>query len=55
MIEARMKLRNMGLILFGDHYGNFIIDSEGVCRVIDYEAIVEASIIASVSSTFLYC
>lgn len=45
MAEVRIKLKNMGLFLFDDHDGNYVIDSEGVCRVIDYEAIENANLL----------
>lgn len=42
---TRIKLWNMGLILFDDHWGNYVIDSDGICRVIDYESIENVSIL----------
>lgn len=40
---VRIALWNMGLVLFDDHPGNYVIDGNGVCRVIDYESIQDAN------------
>lgn len=41
---TRIELWNIGLILSDDHWGNYVIDSNGICRVIDYESIENATI-----------
>jgi hypothetical protein len=45
MAATRMELWNIGLVLFDDHWGNYVIDSDGICRVIDYESIEDVSIL----------